>query len=226
MQHFIASYGYAAVFLLMIAESACIPIPSELVMSFGGALAAGAVVGSHPSLAGVIVAGVAGNLVGSYLAWAVGRYGGQPALRRYGRYLRLRDHDIDRASAWFTRHGRAAVFLGRMVPVVRTFISLPAGIAEMPAARFGLYTTVGCIPWTTGLALAGYSLGRNWHSIVSGFRGPTDVIAGIIVILLVGAAAIYAWRRAAERRRQPAHATPAGQPDPEAVPADRQRSAR
>lgn len=224
MQHFIATYGYAAVFLLMVAESACIPIPSELVMCFGGALAAGAVAGSHPSLVAIIIAGVAGNLAGSYLAWAAGRYGGQPALRRYGRYLWLRDHDIDRASAWFTRHGPAAVFLGRIVPVVRTFISLPAGIAAMPPVRFGLYTTAGCIPWTTGLALAGYGLGRNWQAIANGFHGPTDVIAGVIAILLIAAVAIYARRRAAERRHRPAHALGAGHPGP-AQPG-RQQSAR
>ena len=227
MQHFIASYGITAVFLLMIAESACIPVPSELVMCLGGALAAGAVAGAHPSLLAVIAAGVAGNLAGSYLAWAAGRYGGEPALRRYGRYLRLRDHDLDRASAWFNRHGRAAVFFGRMVPVVRTFISLPAGIAGMPAARFGLYTVAGCIPWTAGLALAGYGVGRNWQAIVSGFRGPSYAIAGILAVLLIVAVAVYARRRAAGSRRRPAHAagTPQGTGTP-ATQAGRQRSAR
>jgi membrane protein DedA with SNARE-associated domain len=225
VQHFIATYGYAAVFLLMIAESACIPVPSELIMGLGGALAAGAVAGSHPSLAGIIVAGIAGNVVGSYLAWAVGRYGGQPALRRYGRYVWLREHDIDRATAWFDRHGSAAVFLGRIVPVVRTFISLPAGIAGMPALRFGLYTTAGCIPWTTGLAVAGYALGRNWQSLVNGFHGPTYIIAGVVVVLLIAAAAIYARRRAAERRR-PADAAGTGPPDPEAAQPGRPPSAR
>ena len=134
MQHFIATYGYLAIFLLMVAESACIPVPSELVMTFGGALAAGAVPGTGLNLAGVIIAGVAGNVVGSYLAWAVGRYGGQPALRRWGRRLHIRDHDLDRASQWFDRYGPRAVLIGRLIPVVRTFISLPAGIAGMDAS--------------------------------------------------------------------------------------------
>ena len=204
MQHFIATYGYAAVFLLMVAESACIPIPSELIMTFGGALAAGAVPGTHLNLVGVIIAGVAGNVVGSYIAWAVGRYGGQPALRRWGRVIRLREHDLDRAIAWFDRYGPRAVLIGRLLPVVRTFISLPAGIAGMDPVRFGIYTTIGCIPWTAALAGAGYAVGANWHSIENGFRGPTYVIAALVVIALV----IAVWRFARRRRAEdaPAHA--------------------
>src|SRR5713226_4317170 len=101
MQHFIATYGYAAVFLLMLAESACIPVPSELIMLLGGALAAGAVAGTHPNLVLIIVAGVLGNVVGSYVAWAVGRYWGQAAVRRWGPRVGIREHDIDRAISWF-----------------------------------------------------------------------------------------------------------------------------
>ena len=172
MQHFIATYGYVAIFLLMLLESACIPVPSELIMTFGGALAAGAVPGTKLNLAGVIIAGVAGNVAGSYVAWAVGRYGGQPALRRWGRRLRIREHDLDRATAWFDRYGPRAVLIGRLLPVVRTFISLPAGIAGMDPARFGIYTTLGCIPWTAALAYAGYAVGANWHSIVGRVQGP------------------------------------------------------
>ena len=190
MQHFIATYGYLAIFLLMVAESACIPVPSELIMTFGGALAAGAVPGTGLSLAGVIIAGVAGNVVGSYIAWAAGRYGGQPALRRWGGRLRIREHDLDRASRWFDRYGPRAVLIGRLLPVVRTFISLPAGIAGMKPVRFGIYTTIGCIPWTAALAAAGYAVGSNWNSIVTGFRGPTYIIAAAAVLGL----AVAGWR--------------------------------
>jgi membrane protein DedA with SNARE-associated domain len=197
VQHFIASYGYAAVFVLMLAESACIPIPSEVIMLFGGALAAGAVPGTHPALAGIIAAGVAGNVVGSYLAWAAGRHWGQAALRRWGRRVRLREHDIDRAAAWFDRYGPAAVFFGRLVPVVRTFISLPAGFAGMPAARFGIYTTAGCVPWTAGLAAAGYALGRNWQAVANGFHGPTYLIAAFLAVALAAAVVIHLRRRGA-----------------------------
>jgi membrane protein DedA with SNARE-associated domain len=200
MEHFIATYGYAAIFLLMVAESACIPIPSELIMTFGGALAAGAVAGAHLNLAAVIVAGVAGNVVGSYIAWAVGRYGGQALVRRWGGRVWLREHDIDRASHWFARHGQKAVLIGRMLPVVRTFISLPAGFAEMPPVRFGVYTTIGCIPWTAGLALAGYAVGGNWQQIVNGFHGVTYAIAAVVVLAVIAAVWIFVRRRRAEIR--------------------------
>ena len=204
MQQFIATYGYLAIFLLMLAESACIPVPSELIMTFGGALAAGAVPGTHLNLAGVILAGTAGNVAGSYIAWAVGRYGGQPLLRRLsegrlGRRL-LRERDLGRAIAWFDRHGGKAVLIGRMLPVVRTFISLPAGIAQMPALRFGIYTTLGCIPWTTALALAGYAVGANWESVVNAFHAPSYIIAGIVLVAIVLAVWRYLRRRQAESR--------------------------
>jgi membrane protein DedA with SNARE-associated domain len=183
-----------AVFLLMLAESACIPIPSEVIMLFGGALAAGAVPGAHPSLVGIIVAGVLGNLAGSYIAWAVGKYAGQAAVHRWGRRVGIREHDIDRATAWFERHGASAVLFGRVVPVVRTFISLPAGFAGMPAIRFGLFTTLGCIPWTAALAIAGYALGANWQSVANGFHGPTYAIAGIIVVAAAAAIVLHLRR--------------------------------
>jgi len=193
VQTFISNYGYLAIFVLMLAESACIPVPSELIMTFGGALAAGAVPGTHLNLAGVILAGTAGNVAGSYIAWAAGRYGAEPALRRWGRRIGIREHDIDRGIAWFGRHGGKAVLIGRVVPVVRTFISLPAGIAQMPAPRFGLYTAIGCLPWTAALAVAGYEVGKNWQSIASAFHGPTYIIAAVVVLVLVIAA--WRWRR-------------------------------
>ena len=223
MQQFITNYGYLAIFVLMLAESACIPVPSELIMTFGGALAAGAVPGTHLSLIGVILAGTAGNVAGSYLAWAVGRYGGQPLLRRLsegrlGRHL-LRENDLDRAIAWFDRHGGKAVLIGRLLPVVRTFISLPAGIAEMPALRFGIYTTIGCIPWTTALAVAGYAVGTNWESIANAFHGPSYIIAAVVLVVIVLAVWRYARRRQTEAR--PAqHARDANGP----VSHDRERS--
>jgi membrane protein DedA with SNARE-associated domain len=197
VQHLITQYTYLAVFLLMMAESACIPIPSEVIMLFGGALAAGAYPGAHPSLAGIVLAGVLGNVAGSYIAWGVGRYAGQPAARRWGRRFGVRGHDIDRAVAWFDRHGSSAVLFGRVVPVVRTFISLPAGFADMPAGRFGLFTTLGCIPWTAALGIAGYALGTNWQHIANDFHGPTYVIAGIVVVALAVAVVLYVRRRRA-----------------------------
>jgi membrane protein DedA with SNARE-associated domain len=216
VQHFITQYGYLAVFVLMLAESACIPVPSEVIMLLGGALAGGAVAGAHPSLAGIIIAGVLGNVAGSYVAWAVGRYAGQAAVRRWGRLVGIRESEIDRAAAWFQRHGNTAVLVGRVIPVVRTFISLPAGFAAVPPVRFGVYTTLGCIPWTTALAVAGYALGANWQSVANGFHGPTYAIAGILVAA-VAAAIIVRFRRG-RRDRASTPGTPgaggkgAGQP--------------
>jgi membrane protein DedA with SNARE-associated domain len=195
MQHFISQYGYIAVFLLMLAESACIPVPSEVIMMFGGALAGGAVAGAHPLLMGVFVAGVLGSVAGSYISWAVGKYAGQTAIRRWGRRVGIREHEIDKATAWFERHGPVAVLVGRVIPVIRTFISLPAGFADMPAGTFGLYTTLGVLPWTAGLAIFGYALGANWEHVANDFHGPTYVIAGLLV---VGIAAVLIRRRRAK----------------------------
>jgi membrane protein DedA with SNARE-associated domain len=238
MQQFIATYGYLAVFVLMLAESACIPVPSELIMTFGGALAAGAVPGTSLNLAGVILAGTAGNVAGSYVAWAVGRYLGTPALARLTRgpaaqgrsawarwtgRLRPREQDLDRAIAWFDRYGGKAVLIGRVLPVIRTFISLPAGIAGMAPVRFGVYTTIGCVPWTAALATAGYAVGANWESIVSAFHGPTYIIAAVVLLAVLvllwrywrrrpsaeASEAPESWPSEAEARRAEAEARPA-----------------
>jgi membrane protein DedA with SNARE-associated domain len=199
VQQFITGYSYLAVFLLMPAESACIPIPSELIMLFGGALAADAIPG-HPSLILVMVAGVAGNVAGSYVAWVVGRYGGQSIWHRWGGYVWLRAHDLDPAERWFARYGASAVFIGRLLPAVRTFISLPAGISAMPPIRFGVYTTAGCIPWTAALAGAGYALDRDWQIIADALHGPVCVISGVVVALLVAGLAVFCHRRRTCRR--------------------------
>lgn len=206
MQHFISSYGYLAVFILMLAESACIPVPSELTMPFAGALSAGAVAGAHMNLVLAIAAGVAGNLAGSYVAWGVGAYGGRAAWHRWGRYILLRDDDIDRAERWFGRHGTKAVFFGRLLPVVRTFISLPAGLARMPAVRFGIYTVLGCIPWTAALAWAGYAVGRNWGNIAGALHGPSYALAALLALLVIVAFVMLLRRRRRERGQPAGHA--------------------
>ena len=138
-------YGYVAIFVLMALESACVPIPSEVTMLFGGALTSAAVAGpgAELSIFWVGFAGVAGNLVGSWLAYWVGWKGGRPMIDRYGRYLLIRPHEVDRAHTWFETKGEAAVFGARLLPVVRTFISLPAGIARMPFWKFTLFTVLG-----------------------------------------------------------------------------------
>jgi membrane protein DedA with SNARE-associated domain len=196
-QH-IASNGYLAVFLLMLLESACIPIPSEVTMVFGGALAAGAFAG-HAKLNFVAVAlvGAGANVVGSWIAWGVGYAGGRPLIDRWGRYILLRPHEIDRAHDWFDRRGEAAVFFSRLLPVVRTFISLPAGVARMPFWRFSLYTALGVVPWCFGLAAAGYAVGANWHKVTRYF-GPISIA---VAALLVAAIALWIVRRLRARAR-------------------------
>jgi membrane protein DedA with SNARE-associated domain len=196
LQHLILTFGYLAIFLLMLAESACIPVPSEVTMLFGGALASGALAGTRLNIVAVIAAGTLGNVAGSYLAWAVGRWAGPAAVHRWGRHLRLTDHDIDRAEQWFARHGAASVFFGRLLPVIRTFISLPAGFAAMPPTRFGLYTVAGCLPWTAALAWIGYAIGSKWQHVASGFHAPTYAIAGAALLAVLTGLWVL-WRRRA-----------------------------
>ena len=216
MQGFIANYGYLAIFVLMLAESACIPVPSELIMLFGGALAAGAVAGTHLDLTLVIAAGVLGNVAGSYLAYAAGRSAGPAALHRWGRRIYLREHDLDRATAWFTRYGPLAVGVGRCLPVIRTFISLPAGIARMNPVRFGVYTVIGCIPWTAALAWAGYAVGSRWETIANDFHGPTYVFAAVLVLAAVVALAVFVRKRRRAAARAAAESESEMQPEIEA----------
>ena len=187
----VGDWGYAAIFLLMALESACVPIPSEITMPFGGLLAAS----GRLDFWAVGLVGAVANLVGSWAAYAVGATGGRALALRYGRYVRLREHDIDRAHRWFERYGGQAVFWSRLLPVVRTFISLPAGIARMPLGRFSFYTFVGCLPWSFGLAYGGFVLGRNWEKLADNVA----LAAYAIAAMLVGAAAVLLMR--ARRRR-------------------------
>ncbi len=136
------------------------------------------------SLFWVAMAGTAGNVVGSWLAYGAGAWGGRPLVDRFGRYLLIRPHEIDRAHEWFERHGDAAVFFSRLLPVVRTFISVPAGVARMNFAKFTIYTVLGCLPWTFALAWVGYLLGQNWTKAEEVLRPLAWAIA--LVILAMG----------------------------------------
>jgi membrane protein DedA with SNARE-associated domain len=155
---FIGSTGLPAVLLLMAVESACIPVPSEAIMLFAGfSVSAGEL-----TMIGIIVAGVLGNLVGSWIAYGVGYYGRLDLLER-NRFLHVNPRHLKWADDWFERYGSATVFFSRMLPIVRTFISLPAGVAKMPFWRFTLLTAAGCVPWVTALAFLGRSVGDNWE---------------------------------------------------------------
>lgn len=197
-----AKHGYLAVFVLMLLESACIPIPSEVTMLFAGFLASPDVPTDAVQLnfVAVALAGVLGNLVGSWLAYGIGYKLGRAPLDRYGRFIGIRSHDIDKAERWWAKRGTAAVFFSRMLPVIRTFISLPAGIERMPIGRFTLYTTLGCVPWVFALTAVGYVLGENWNSIIGSFSVASYVIAGLILV----AGAAYLIRRRRAERHSPA----------------------
>ncbi len=210
----ILDYGLLAVFVLMLLESACIPIPSEVTMLFGGALTNAAFVasvtrdGKPLNFVAVGLAGAVGNLVGSWAAWGVGYVGGRPLIERWGRYVFLRPHELQRAEAWFERYGQTAVFVSRLLPVVRTFISLPAGVAEMPLARFSVFTFLGCLPWTFALTAVGWAVGSQWL-VVEHYLKPISYVIAAACVLVV--AVWYARRVAAERRRRdtPTEPTPA-----------------
>lgn len=183
----ISSSGYNGIALMMAIESACIPLPSEVIMPFSGALTTVAVASMFRrtplNLYLVTLAGAGGCVLGSLIAYWVGIYGGRPLAERYGRYVLVRKRDIDRADRWFARWGVAAVFFSRLLPVIRTFISLPAGIAKMNFWQFVLYTFIGSLPWCFVLAYIGNQLGSHW-SEMKGYFHRADAAIVIVIILL------------------------------------------
>jgi membrane protein DedA with SNARE-associated domain len=181
--------GYGGLALLMAVESACIPLPSEIILPFAGYL----VSQGRMNLFLVATVGALGCNLGSAVAYAVGRYGGRPAIDRWGKYVLLRHHDLEVADRFFARFGAPAVLVGRMLPVVRTFIALPAGIGEMGQVRFHLYTFIGSWPWCYGLAWAGYKLGRAWETSPA-LRAAMGRLDGLAVALILAAAGWWVWR--------------------------------
>jgi membrane protein DedA with SNARE-associated domain len=187
----IGDHGFPAVLGLMTLESACIPVPSEVIQLFAGYL-----VSQHRmTFFAAVSAGVIGNVIGSWIAWAVGYWGGRPAIERYGRYIHVTPARLDRAQGWFDHHGEVTVLVGRCLPLVRTFISLPAGIARMPFWRFTLFTLIGCIPWVVGLTLIGVAVGPSWERWRHRLEYLDYVVAAVIVIGIV-----YLYIRSRRRR--------------------------
>jgi membrane protein DedA with SNARE-associated domain len=181
----IGSTGYAGIAILMAIESACIPLPSELIMPFAGYL----VFEGSMNLFWVATAGAIGCNLGSLVAYEVGHYGGRPLVERYGRWILMGRRELDWADHFFARWGHAAVFAARLLPVIRTFIALPAGIARMPRGKFHIYTFLGSWPWCFVLAWAGLKLGANWRSIGKYFH-QMDAVIGV---LLVAGIVWFAW---------------------------------
>src|SRR5690349_22800697 len=185
----ISTLGYAGVVLLMAIESACIPLPSEIIMPFSGYL----VSRGEMNLWWVGVAGAVGLVLGSLVAYWVGMYGGRPVIEKYGRYILLSRHDLDLADRWFSKYGEAIVFVSRLLPAVRTFIAFPAGVARMNLTRFVIYTFAGSLPWCIGLAYVGLKLGELWdkdETLKTWFHR-FDFVIGIVDVLAV---ASWIWR--------------------------------
>jgi len=193
----ISTLGYGGIVLLMAIESACIPLPSEIIMPFSGYL----VYTGRFSLWWVGVAGALGCVLGSMVAYWVGMYGGRPLIEKYGKYILISHHDLDLADRWFARYGEAIVFISRLLPVIRTFIAFPAGVARMNIPRFIIYTFAGSLPWCLGLAYVGQKLGQQWdkNPALKNWFHRFDFVIGIVIVL---AAAWWVWRHIKHSRKE------------------------
>ena len=204
--HVISALGYPGIVLLMAIESACIPLPSEVIMPFSGALTLAAIAGHYGrepfSLVLVAFFGALGCNVGSEVAYAIGYYGGRPLVEKYGSYLLLSRRELDWADHFFARYGDRTVFLSRLLPVVRTFIALPAGVARMPRLRFHIFTFIGSFPWCLALAYVGMKLGERWESdprLKTWFHRFDALILAVIVVAVVA----FVWTRWKHRIKAP-----------------------
>ena len=176
----IEQLGYGGVFVGMTLESTGLPLPSEIIMAFAGYI----VWEGQLTLLGITLAGTLGCLTGSLIAYGIGAYGGRPLLERYGKYVLIRKNELDRGEQWFAKHGESAVFISRLLPVVRTYISFPAGIVRMDLRKFSVYTFLGSLPFCFAFAYAGVALGPHWHSITRISRYfSVAVIVGLAVLV-------------------------------------------
>jgi membrane protein DedA with SNARE-associated domain len=188
--------GYIGVMLAMTIESAMIPLPSELILPYAGFLVSDhsrfePLTGQPWNFWIVVVVATIGNTLGSLIAYAIGAYGGRPFLERYGKYLLIRPHEIEIADGFFARHGGATVFIGRLLPIVRTFISFPAGVARMPIGRFIAYSAAGAFLWSLVLVYAGTVLGANWEDIRHALQ-PFDLLIAVGAVLAI---VLFVWWR-------------------------------
>jgi membrane protein DedA with SNARE-associated domain len=190
MESFLTSAGYAALILFGFLEAACIPISSEITFGFAGVLA----YQGHLNLALVIIVGSLAELAGSYTSYAVGRIGGKPLVHRLGRYVLVTESDIDRAERFLTGRGAWAVPVGRMLPFVRAFTSIVAGLVRIPAARFGVLSLIGTVIYVTALSSIGYALGSAWQSVSHGLTLVGYALFAVVVIAIVGFV-VYRWRQ-------------------------------
>ncbi|MGH9017581.1 MAG: DedA family protein [Acidimicrobiales bacterium] len=198
MAHFIHQWGYLALVVLTVAEAACIPIPSEVTVGYAGYLAST----GRLNLAVVIILGTVGETAGAFISYAIGRFGGRAFVDRFGRYVLLSHADLDRAERWFETRGEWSAAVGRVVPLVRTFIALPAGVAEMPLARFGVFTAAGSLVWIGALAGAGDALGSKWNRLTHGFS-TAGYVFGALAVIAIAVFILHRWRQVRAERRTP-----------------------
>ena len=193
----ISLLGYSGIVLLMAIESACIPLPSEIIMPFSGYL----VSTGEMNLWLVGIAGAVGCVLGSLVAYWVGSKGGRPLIEKYGRYVLISRHDLDMADRWFANHGEIIVFVSRLLPAIRTFIAFPAGVARMNLTRFVIYTFAGSLPWCLGLAYIGQKLGEKWNQddTLKTWFHRFDFLIGIAGVLLAG---WWIWRHVGHLRKE------------------------
>jgi membrane protein DedA with SNARE-associated domain len=183
--HFVRDAGLPGIFVLMALSSACIPVPSEVVMLFAGFVVADPAQSHshhHLTMTGIVLAGLIGTMAGSWIAYAVGRGGRLELLERHGAKLHMGPAQIERADRWFARYGEPAVLFGRIVPLIRAFVSLPAGVARMPFWRFTILSLIGSAPWVLALAFAGYAVGGEWTHIREGFQYLDYAVLALVVI--------------------------------------------
>jgi membrane protein DedA with SNARE-associated domain len=188
MQSFLVSHAIYAIVVLGVLEAMCIPISSELTFLLGGAIASGAVPGAHqhPSLALVIILGTAAELVGSYISYGVGRVGGHPLVRRWGRYVLITESDVARAERFLAGRGAWALPVARMLPFVRAFASIVAGLVDIPPVRFGILSLIGTLVYVCALSSIGYSLGSEWSKINHGLTLASYIVVVLVVVAIVG----------------------------------------
>jgi membrane protein DedA with SNARE-associated domain len=187
MEHFLATWGYLAVFVLSFISSMGLPVGAEVAIIYGGVLASGQVPHEphHLNIGAVIVVAALAEVLGSLAGYLIGYFGGRPLVDRAGKYVLLTHRDLDRAEAWFTRRGEPVVLFGRFVPLLRSFVSFAAGLGEMAIAKFILFTVVGCVVWCAALTTAGYELGSSYRHVLNGFSDAGYVFAAIFVLAVV-----------------------------------------
>jgi membrane protein DedA with SNARE-associated domain len=208
MQSFLVSHAIYAIVLFGVLEAMCIPISSELTFLLGGAIASGGVAGTHqhPSLALVIILGTIAELVGSYISYSVGRVGGRPLVRRWGKYVLVTEADVARAERFLVGRGVWALPVARMLPFVRAFASIVAGLVDIPPLRFGVLSLIGTLVYVVALSSVGYSLGGEWSKINHGLSQVSYVLVAIVVVAIIG----FVIYRLREFRREAAAAAARG----------------